>query len=370
MYDSIKALSVFAGTIIGVGIFGLPYVASKSGFFIVLFYFLLMSGIAIAVHLLLSQVALGTEKPHRLPGYVGEYLGSGWKKFSLLMIGFGLTGAILAYLIVGGEFLKLLFAPYIGGGSLIYTFIFFGAGAFLIFRGIKNIAQIELALLVVFFVILFVFFAKAVPFINFNFFKPVDWKFFSLPYGVILFSLWGSAVVPEVKEMLAGDEKKLKRVITAGILISTLTYLFFIFTILGVSGPNTSKEAISGLASGLGNGIIRFGFIFGVITCFTSFITLGLTLKKILWYDFNISENLAFCIACFLPLFLFLVGLREFIDIIGFTGALALGGEGIITIFLYQKFLEKKGLRKMNPLMYFLPLVFVLGIILEIFYYF
>ena len=36
-----KALAVFLGTVIGVGIFGLPFVASKAGFFIVLLYFLL-----------------------------------------------------------------------------------------------------------------------------------------------------------------------------------------------------------------------------------------------------------------------------------------------------------------------------------------
>ena len=42
MLKYLKALSVFAGTIIGVGIFGLPYVASKVGFFVVVLYFLLI----------------------------------------------------------------------------------------------------------------------------------------------------------------------------------------------------------------------------------------------------------------------------------------------------------------------------------------
>jgi len=42
----LKALAVFLGTVIGVGIFGLPFVASKAGFFIVLFYFLFIILIA------------------------------------------------------------------------------------------------------------------------------------------------------------------------------------------------------------------------------------------------------------------------------------------------------------------------------------
>lgn len=369
MLNFLKALAVFVGTIIGVGIFGLPYVASRAGFFITLFYFLLMSGIVIVIHLIFGEVCLGTKENHRLPGYVNKYLGNGWKNLSFLLIWLGLTGASLAYLIVGGEFLKFLFAPYFGGNNLIYTLIFFIAGSYLIFRGIKSISQIEISLLFVFFVILIIFFLKALPFINVNYLKTIDWKFLTFPYGVILFSLWGSAVVPELKEMLKGDRKRLKKVIVSGILISAVAYLFFIFIIFGTCGLETSKEAISGFAFTLGNGIIRLGFIFGIIACFTSFLTLGLTLKKVFWYDFGLSKNLSWLIACFLPLFLFLIGMREFIDIIAITGAFAIGGEGIIIVLLYRAFLKKKFSQKMNSLLYFLSLFFIIGIGLQIFYF-
>src|SRR3989338_10795092 len=127
----LKALAVFAGTIIGVGIFGLPYVASKAGFFIVLIYFLVMAFIAIAIHLIFGKVVLGTEPLYRLPGFVGEYMGSNWKKITLLTLGSGLIGALLAYLIVGGTFLQFLLSPYLGGGNSIYTLLFFAAGAYL-----------------------------------------------------------------------------------------------------------------------------------------------------------------------------------------------------------------------------------------------
>lgn len=365
----LKALSVFAGTIIGVGIFGLPFVALKAGFFVVFLYFLLMSAITIVIHLLFGEVTLGTKGFRRLPGYVGEYLGQGWKKISFVIVILGLMGALLAYLIVGGQFLNFFFAPYFGGNSTLYTHLFFIAGAFLIFRGIKSISWVELSLLVVFFVILLTFFIKAFPFINLDYFKTLDLKFLPLPYGVILFALWGLTLVPEVKEMLAGDRALLRKAIISGIFLATTTYLFFVFVILGASGPATSKEAISGLAQTLGDNVIRLGFIFGVITCFTSFITLGLTLKKIFWYDFGLSPNLSWAITCFLPLALFLLGLREFIDVIGFTGALALGAEGLIIVFLYRAFLKKKFSQKMNPAYYLLAGLFILGVVFEIFYF-
>jgi tyrosine-specific transport protein len=371
MTQFIKALSVFLGTIIGVGIFGLPYIAMKAGFFPVLFYFLLMSVVAITLHLVLAKIILGTEKLHRLPGYVEEYLGSKWKKISLLFLFFGLTGALLAYLIVGGEFLNAIFAPYFGGNAFLYTILFFCAGAFLVFRGIKSISKIEFFLLLIFLGILIMFFIKALPFINAEHFRTViNWKSLTLPYGIVLFSLWGSSIIPEIKEILGKNKKKLNKVIVSGILISMIVYVFFIFTILGVTGENTSKEAISGFSNTLGNGIVDLGFIFGIIACFTSFITLCLTLKKTLWYDFNIPKNISWFIACFLPLSLFLMGFREFIDVISFTGALALGAEAIIIIFLYKAFLKKKNLGKPNPLIYCLPIFFILGIIFEIWYFF
>lgn len=369
MLRFLKALAVFAGTVIGVGMFGLPYVAAKAGFLVVVFYFLVMAGIAIAIHLLFGKVALGTLEFHRLPGYAGQYLGDGWKKASLLVLGLGLTGALLAYLIVGGEFLTSLFSPYLGGTNLIYTLLFFSAGAYLIFRGIRSISQTELALLFVFFAIVTLFFIKAYPFIDVDYLKSINLSYFVFPYGVVLFSLWGSAVVPEIKEMVMGDSRMLKKVIISGILLATLTYLFFIFTVLGASGPLTSEEAISGLARALGDNIVKLGFIFGIITCFTSFLTLGLTLKKTLWYDFKLSPNVSWLIACFFPLFLFLLGFKQFIAVISLTGAVAIGLEGLIIVFLYREFLKKKLTQKMNPWLYILPIFFVLGVTFEIFYF-
>ncbi len=378
----LKALSVFLGTVIGVGIFGLPYVAFKAGFFVVVLYFLFMVLIAVSIHFLYSEVILGTKETHRLPGYVEKYLGEKWKKITFFIMIVGLTGALLAYLIIGGEFLNFLFAPYFGGSPTLYTFLFFALGSYLVFRGIKSISGVELFLLIVLLVILVTFFIKALPSIDIDYFKTLNLKFLTLPYGVVLFALWGSALVPEIKEMLALKTKGIKetrtdlrKVLFLGTLFAAIIYLFFIFTVLGASGPATSKDAISGLGGVLGENIIKLGFIFGVIACFTSFIALALTLKKVFWYDFGFSKNLSWLLTCFLPLILFLLGVREFIGVIGFTGAIALGMEGIIIVFLYKEFLKKKPPTfqqkwGVNPALYLLSGIFALGIIFELVHFF
>lgn len=364
----LKALAVFLGTVIGVGIFGLPFVASKAGFFIVLFYFLFMALIAASISLIYGQVILGSEKINRLPGYVGEYLGEKWKKITFLIIAVGLMGALLAYLIIGGQFLSSLLSSYFGGGPILYTLLFFILGAYLVFRGIKSISGVELFLLFFLFVILILFSIKVFPFIDIDNFKGFDLKYIAFPYGIILFSLWGSAVIPEIKEMVKGSKKELRKVIITGIIITVIVYLFFIYMVLGSSNV-VSEDAISGLEKTLGSDVIKFGFIFGMIACFSSFLTLALTLKKVLWYDFGFDKNLAWFLTCFPPLILFLLGVREFIGIISFTGAIALGLEGIIIVFLYKEFLKRKFLKKMSPILYFLVGIFILGIIFEIAYF-
>ncbi|MCK5044183.1 amino acid permease [Candidatus Parcubacteria bacterium] len=338
MSDFLKALSVFIGTVIGVGIFGLPYVAYKTGFSIVLFYFLLMAGIAVLIHFLFAEICLATKGEHRFPGYVGRYFGSFWKRVTLLTGSIGICGSLLAYLIVGGEFLQFFFSPFFGGDSLLYTLIFFSLGAYFVFRGIKSISQIEFVLSLVLFAILALFSFRAVPFINTDYFSDTNWEFAALPYGVILFSLWGMSIIPEIKEMLKGKQRELKKVIATGTLLSVFIYLLFIIIVLGVSGPNTSKTGMGGFIDVVGNGTLVFGFLFGVITCFV-------------------------------PLGLFLIGFKEFIDIIGFVGALTIGIDGMIIIFLYRKFLRQKRSQTMNPLIYLAGLVFILGIGLEVFYF-
>lgn len=369
----LKSLSVFLGTVIGVGIFGLPFVAMKAGFFVAFVYLFFAVLISISVNFIFGEIALGTAGVHRLPGYVGKYLGRGWKGLAFLGAIVGIMGALLAYLIVGGQFLYYLLSPYLGGAPLLFSLLFFVPGAFLVWKGIKSISGVELAFLAGLLIILLLFFFKSLPFINLDNFKGINLRSLALPYGVIIFSLWGTALIPEIKEMLIGSgknkaRKQIRKVIFWGIIFSALVYLFFIFIVLGSSGINTSKEAISGLKGTLGRAVY-LGFVFGALACFTSFITLGLTLKKVFWYDFNIPKNLSWGLTCLVPLILFLLGIREFIEVIGFCGAVALGIEGIIIVFLYRAFLNKKFSRKMNPLFYFLIVAFSLGIVLEAVYF-
>ncbi len=159
------------------------------------------------------------------------------------------------------------------------------------------------------------------------------------------------------------------------IIIPALTYLFFIFLITGMSGALTSKDAITGLKTIFGNGIINLGFIFGILTTFTSFITIGLTLEKVLWYDLKIPRLLAFALICLGSLILYLSGFADFLKIIGLAGGVMIGIEGILIILMYLKAKTKSSqspawsLNLPKSFVTCLIIFFIIGIIYEIIYF-
>ena len=367
----IYAISTLSSTIIGVGLFGLPYVTLQVGFWLILGYFLVLGTLVILVHQFFGELALATPDLKRLPGFAKYHLGKWAEKIAFLSSILGVFGAILAYLIVGGEFLTELLSPIFGGGNLVWTLFYFSLGAILIFFGMKAISEVEFWGLVLFLGILIAIFFRGQPFLKIeNLFPLPDFSYLFLPYGAILFSLWGAALIPEVEEMLGKRKDLLKMVIPISILIPIFIYLFFIYLILGITGPQTTESALTGLRNFLGNGIVSLALFFGVLTTFTSFITLGLTLKKVFWYDLKIDKTISWAITCFIPLFLFLIGVKQFIPVIAFVGAVMLGIDGILILLMYHKFKVKSQRSKVKSLfVYPLILIFLGGILYEIIYF-
>ena len=364
--NSFYAVATIAGTIIGVGFFSLPYIASKVGILVMLGYFVILGGIVILIHLIFGELSLKTPDFKRLPGFAKFYLGDRYAKIALSSAILGLFGSILAYLIVGGQFLGELFSPIFGGGNFLYTFLYFAAGALLIYFGIKIISKIEFLGVILLLIIIFIIYFKGRPLIHFEnlIFFPINRKLgigdLFLPYGPILFSLWGAALVPEVEEMLEKRKKSLKTIILISTLIPILVYIFFVYLILGISGQATTEFALTGLKQFFKTEIFSLGLIFGIIASFTSFIAIGLTLKNILSYDFKINEKISWLISCFIPLILFLLGFKNFIQVISVIGGVMLGVDGILILLIYQKMGGHK------KLVFPLILIFLGGIIYEI----
>lgn len=366
--DYIYPIATIAGSIIGVGFFALPYIAMKAGIWTMLFYFIILGGIIIFIHLIFGEICLKTPDFKRFPGFAGFYLGKWGKLVALMAIITGSFGTLLAYLIVGGEFLTSILSPVIGHDNLFYTLIYFALASAIVYLGIKAVSKFEFWALVALFISFLVIFIKGFAAIKLeNIFTPdfvLQPANLFLPYGVVLFSLWGTGLIPEAEEMLGQNRKHLlKKIIVISSLAPIIVYLVFIFLILGITGQSTTESALVGIKNFFGNGVASTVLIIGVITTFTAFIAQALTLKKVFMYDLGIKKMQAWIITCFTPLMFFMLGLKSFIGLISLTGGVLLGITGILILLMYKKIGGKK------IIIYPLSLVFLLGIVYEIIYF-
>jgi len=377
MKNFFLALATLIGTIVGAGIFGIPYVISKSGIIPGLFYFLILGLAVLLLHLFYGEIVLRTKEKHRLIGYSQKYLGK-WEKFLITISTIlGTTGVLLAYLILGGEFLKIIFSPFFTLSSFHFSLIFWLILIYFIFKGIKLIAPAEIFTNLAFFIIIFIVFCFLIPKLNLENFNLIDSKYIFLPYGVIMFALVGFVAISEMADILKTSEERrsFKKVIVIASEIVIILYFFFSLAVVGVSGKDTSPEALSGLVPFLGQKIIIFGALIGAITLADSFLIIGLYFKNTLIYDYHLPKILAFLISSGLPLFLFLIGFRAFIPVIGFVGTIIGVIEGIIIVLIFEK-IKKLGdrepeysLRLPSILIYLLIIIFIFGAISQIFYY-
>ena len=333
------ALSILIGTLVGAGIFGIPYVISKSGIIPGLFYLVFLGAALLLIHLFYGEIILRTKGRHHLPSLAEKYLGRKGKILATISAMVGLSGALLAYVIIGGDFLKIVFSSFLDLPSFYFSLFFLAFLSYFIFRGMKLIAPTELITNLLFFAIVFAVLLLAFPKVDLENFSLINLENTFLPYGVILFSLVGFTAIPGVGAILKTDKERkgFKKVLVLGFFITVVLYILFSLTVVGVSGRGTSPETLQGLIPFLGPQIVFFGALAAAITLADSFLAIGLYLRNTLIYDYKFSKITASIFTCFVPLILFLLGFRSFIGTIGFVGLIVGTVEGIIIIAIFRK---------------------------------
>ncbi len=138
----LAAVFTLTGTVIGAGILGLPYVFAQSGFFIGMFWLVILTAIIIYTNLCLGEITLRTKETHQLPGYAEKYLGKSGRNWMLFALIFGIYSALIAYLIGEGQSFSTLFTGNIGN-SLWFGIGFWVVMTVSIYGGLRRIKEIE-----------------------------------------------------------------------------------------------------------------------------------------------------------------------------------------------------------------------------------
>ncbi len=375
MKNYFYAIAIFIGYIIGAGIFVMPSITVKSG---ILSFFIFLIGIGFVqyfLHLIYAEIILSTKKFHRLPGYTEKYLGKKWKFISLLGKIIVFYGALLAYIVIFGIFASQLFSISLGGNEFIYANIFFIIGAGITFFGITTLGWMELLLTFLLLTIIALIGLRGVYFINLINYNIINLKYFLLPYGALLFATNGSGAVPIVVKLLTNQKNKIKQVIKIGIIASISIVAIFTLIVVGISGSQTTPDALTGLKLFLKDGAIKLSLIFALLTITTSFLGIAQAMKETYLYDFNFNKNLSWLLTVSVPYIMYLFGFKNLISIISFSGSVAGGLLGIILIMILiqvKKKAEQKSIinNKINPLIAIsLSSLFILGIIYEVWFF-
>jgi len=335
--DFLYATAVLVGTMVGVGIFGIPFVFSKAGFWVGFSLLIFIGFITLLLNLMYGEVVLRTHQEHQITGYTDKYLGLWFKRSIFFSVALALYSALLVYIVIAGEFLNNILSSVFYASPTSYSLIFFIVLALLILGGIKRISWVELFLMGLFMVVVVLIFGIGVSKISLSNLTSVHPEFWFLPYGVLLFAFAGFSAIPIQRDILRGQEYNLKKSILLAVILTGALYLVFAFTVLGISGSSTTPDAISGLYEFLGGKIIFLGSLFGILAVTTSFLMLGSAFLEMFRLDYDIKRKWAWLLVVIPPLVLFLGGLRTFIDIISLAGSVAIGLEGIVLTFVYIK---------------------------------
>lgn len=370
----LHATAILIGTMVGAGVFGIPFAFAKAGFWVGLIFLILIAGVTILFNLIFAEIVLRTDGKHQLVGYTNIYLGPWFKRIVLFTNLLGIYGALLAYIVVVGDFLNNILSQFFYLQPTAYSFIFFAFIAAVLPFGFRTIAWVEFTLTALFIGVILIIFGFGLPNIHWpNLITAGDPHFWFLPYGVLLFAFAGLTSIPIQREVIRGKERHMKRSILYAVLFAGILYLLFAFTVVGVSGDVTSPDALAGLFDFLGTKVVLLGSLLGVLTISTSSLMLGTALRDIFRLDYGLNKRWSWFLVVVPPMLMFIGGLRTFIDVIGLVGSVAIGIESAILVFVY-KAARKDGSREPEfklsiPgwLLMLMVVMFTAGVIYEVF---
>ena len=370
-----EAIAVLIGTIIGAGVFTLPYVAVHSGLATTFIWLIIVSLIITYLHLGFGEIVLRTKQDFRLPGYVGHYLNSSAKKLILLITFFTFSFSLLIYLLLGSQFLKVIL-------NSVWTNFYFPQGFLVILLWLllssvvlsknKRLSKINFylsfALLFLFFIIV-IFALPRFEGGNINLFNFTNHWGWLIPYGVLFFALNGMVAVPEAIKVLkarGGKKEKSKKVIIIGTLIPAFCYLAFILAVVGASGSFTTLEAIEGLKGVLGNSIILLGAMLGFLAVSTSYLIFASYIKNSFINDFKWSRFISYFLVIVGPLLLYCLHLENLVKLISFMGGMLGGLEGVMLVLVLRKAKQQGEIEPpyQVPLNKILAAIFVIALVI------
>lgn len=362
--ESLLATGLLAGTIIGAGIFSLPYIFSRLGLVSSFFYLIVFTAVYFVIHLMYAQVLKIQEGEHQFFYLAHKYFSEKFANLASFIILGELIFVMLVYLVLAPTFAELVF----GSDGFIYLLVFWLFSSIFIFVRLSILGLADFAgIISILAIILIVFFAGGGKLVT-PFFQKLDLALFFLPFGPLLFSLSGRPAIHKVIEIyrkVKGVSFSLPKVIFWGTVIPAMVYLLFVVSILRLN-PEVLPETLNSLGFLPSYLLVLLG-ILGLITLWTSYFMIGTNVKDILYLDLKKPFWLSAFVVLFTPLLFYFLGFKNFLFVISFVGSIFLAFEGIFVIAMWQRAFPQNRWRWLSWPLY---LIFLIAMVYEIFTFF
>lgn len=340
----ILPVSLVAGTIIGAGIFSLPYVFARVGFLTSVIYTVVFCAVFVLLHLMYGDIVLDSHRIHRFPGFAQKYFGNFGYILSLFLVTLQTFFVLTIYIVLAPSFLNFI-APSL---SLLHqVLIFWFLGSLTIFLSNRRIAMAEfVATAGIGLIILLIGAYGAAPLLE----KGVQLGEASLgsllfPFAALLYAFNGRSAIPTVVHYFRDRHQNgvhAKRSIIWGTLTPALVFIVFVAGVLGLSG-SVSEDGVTGLV-GILPGWLLFGIgLLGFLSLWSSYFSIGRDLYESLVFDVRLGVFFGALLTVAVPLGLFLGGLQDFISLIEVVGGVFIGLEGMLMISMWRKARQSLG---------------------------
>ena len=360
----LRVTGIMVASTVGVGIFALPFAFQAGGWFTGTLFLFAVTLFLVFAHSIHWDVLQKTGERQYLLGLVGRYCGKTAEFFGFFVIIGGLILALSAHLILGADFLGLLF-PAIAPWTFV---IFWILTSFPLFIRMKNLALSEsLEAIFILSIIAFVFFKGLYGGVFPSILAVVPQGIF-LPFSIILFALAGWSGLDSAFRY-AHDAKidlhKAKRAALWGTVLAAFCYALFVVGIWMVAEKIT-PDAISGLANlpRVETGVF---LVLGLFALWASYIPISLEIKNSLSKDLKLSKLTGFSVALCVPALFALLGAKNFIGIVGLVGGVFLAFQYLLILVVGRRALPLVSSRRIVSDV--VSVAFVLVAIYEIYHF-
>jgi amino acid permease len=355
--ESIYAIFLLISTVIGVGIFALPYALNKSGYWFLVWLIFWLFGFSF-LHYIYTFLLENISPKENFPGILAK----GFKIPKLKIIGWLLdlltySTTLLIYFLIAGEFLPKIF-PFLtfNSGKIVFAILSLLLGIL----GLTGFAKLEstLAILMIILILFFsgYFLVKSKIVLSLSFGDPL------FSYAPLVFAYTGISAVPIIYDLLK-DKKKVFKASLISYTIIAFLYFIFAFSSLKFIGPSIEELSLISFSKILPSflmKIIIYLTIFNILTTaaiFFFYLKRGLKLEILKPKSSSVFSDL---LLLFLTIFLVSLPKMRFISLINFLGEIVLGLEFLLILILYYLLEKNKALKILSI---FLGVVLIIAFI-------